>query len=203
MTKLFYSVLLLFLLSMLSCQENTTKINEDTFELTLLNDTVFFQGKDPDDIRRFSYNTKEEKDKSYNKIRYRLSNRTNKKYMFFIRDVELAKIYGLNLDILKDGKKIRGGSVLLTRSIPTDSCFVQKTEFLLENEMEKRALLQKLFNMGAKEYYLHYLTQTVVIGPGESREFSAMLSLPFVFEDDIYKLYNNPYYFSLDPKLNY
>src|SRR5690606_8951525 len=70
-------------------------------ELTILNDTLSYYAKGDslfkEGHRRYSNDI--QKQKSYNVVKYRLTNNTDKKLLFFVNDIDLIQLYGLNVKI--------------------------------------------------------------------------------------------------------
>lgn len=194
--------IILCLLSFISCSKKNALAD---VELTIVNDTLYFYDikNSPfgdNDYKRYDY--ERARDYSYNAVRYSLTNNTDKKLLFFIRDIDLIDIYGLETLIKHDKDTLISSSPLVNFSIEGDSCRMNYAwEKYIINE-------KKLRKLGAKRVtdlsrgYISYLTQSVVLNPGETREFQSIISLPFMVEMD-YRIGQNPFYYELNGRFDY
>lgn len=193
--------LLFFLPLFVSCNKQSQE-KEGEVTLTLLNDSVtYIIPREWENEINHWYENDAVKDSAYNVIRYKLTNNTNKKLLFLIRDIDLSDIYGIQLNIKEDGKLKNGNNSLIHPSFSdADSCTVCVMEYELKLWHKKAYKMDKLGikYSDASQVYERYLKQQVIISPGESREFAVLLPLPFIAYGHSYA-YNYTFY----PNLNY
>lgn len=189
-------IVLLFIL-LVSCQEKK-------LELKLINKEIVSKGFSLDTIESFynhsMFNSKKEKYNFTNVIKFELSNPTDKKYLFFIKNFNLSEIY--NLDIVIEDEQ---GNLLEKNSPLIDPSYSCKLGSLIEQyfniENEKEILLKKMgYNL--KSENVNFYDQGMVISPKENYIFLTSLPLPFVIEDTEENL-RSPIYFKLNPKKKY
>jgi hypothetical protein len=192
------NILVFLLFTMLaSCQEKK-------IELKLLNKEIISKGLSTDSIES-SYNhsvfkNENEKYAFTNIVKFELSNSTDKKYLFFIKNLNLSDIY--NLDIVIEDEQ---GDVLEKNAPLIDPSYSCKLGSLLEKsfsiENEKEMLLKKMgYNLNSEN--VNFYDQEVVIYPKENYIFLTSLPLPFVVEDTEENL-RRPIYFKLSSKIKY
>lgn len=177
-------------------KQGTEEPDKDV-KLEILNDTiVYFSSKDG---HSFGYETEEDEDKSYNVVRYRLTNNSDKKYLFFIKDLELVKISGMVLFFKDDsGKRMHGSNILFSPGFVNDSCHFSILDYKLEALKSYNNKVRKIQDNMIGESYQKYISQTQVIYPGESWEFSAVLSLPTAVIE-----YDFCYFYHFEEGVNY
>jgi hypothetical protein len=189
-------VVLLFTL-LASCQERK-------LELNLINKEVLSKGFSIDTIEAFynheMFNSEKEKYFFTNVVKFELSNPTDKKYLLFIKNLNLSDLY--NLDIIIEDEQ---GNVLEKNAPLIDPSYNCKLGSLLEQhfniEDEKEILLKKMgYNL--KSGSMNFYDQGVVISPKENYIFLASFPLPFVVEDTEENL-RRPIYFKLNPENKY
>lgn len=193
-------VCLLFILPLfISCNKQSSEKKGDV-TLTLLNDSVtYIVPREWENEINHWYENDIIKDSAYNVIRYKLTNNTNKKLLFLLRDIDLIDVESIQLTIKEEGK-FKDGSNSLLHPAGTDDCQIYVLEYEQELKNEKAYKMNKL-GIGYGDYagvYEKYLKQQVVISPGESREFTALLPLPFIISEQ-----TNAYYYTFYPNLNY
>lgn len=141
MKKNILAVLLFTLLA--SCQEKK-------MELKLINKDIVSKGFPIDTIEPFYshsvFSSEKEKYTFTNVIKFELSNPTDKKYLFFIKDLNLSDIY--NLDIVIEDEK--GNLLKIDRPLidPSYNCKLGsliEQDFYIQNE--KEILLKKLVTL--------------------------------------------------------
>lgn len=195
MKKKIMIVLLFTLLA--SCQEKK-------MELKLINTEIVSKGFSTDAIESFYnhslFNSEKEKYTFTNVVKFELSNPTDKKYLLFIKYLNLSDIY--NLDIVIEDEH---GNVLEKNAPLINPSYSCKLGSLLEQhfniEDEKEILLKKMgYNL--KSESMNFYDQGVVISPKENYIFLASLPLPFVVEDTEQNL-RRPIYFKLNPEKKY
>lgn len=181
--KKIYLYLLLSALISFSCSNiKSAPVNE----LVITNDAVFYSGDTliSAEMRRF-YKNKEQRENALNVVKYKLKNTSDKRMLFLIRDTELVKVYGLQIQIKENEKLVRSGHTMVTfDNNAIDSCSFCKGHLIFEQEQEADRRFKKL---GAKKnvrLFSSYLTQSVILEPNETREFSALISLPLFVELD-------------------
>ncbi|MEL1253242.1 hypothetical protein AAEO57_05625 [Flavobacterium sp. DGU38] len=189
-------VVLLFIL-LASCQEKK-------MELKLMNKDIVSKGFSIDTIESFYnhsvFNSEKEKYAFTNVVKFELSNNTDKKYLFFIKNLNLSDIYNLDIIIEDEQSNVLGKSEPLID--PSYSC---KLFSLLEQhfkiEDEKEVLFKKMgYNLKSKN--VNFYDQWVVIPAKEKYVFLTSLPLPFVVEDTEENL-RRPIYFKLNPEKRY
>lgn len=180
-----------------SCQDRK-------LEFKLLNKEIVSKGFALDTISTFDnhymFNNENEKHLFTNVIKFELSNHTDKKYLLFIKDLNLSDIY--NLDILIEDEK---GNLFEKNTPLIDPSYNCKLGSLIEQDFniqhEKEFLLIKN-GYNIKNENLSFHNQDVVIYPKEHYIFHVSLSLPFVVEDKDENL-RKPIYFKLNSKKKY
>lgn len=194
---------------LLSCNNKkdvvTLHLNNDTIYYGAVRDSSFYQ-----EWNR-SYKDEQHKKKSFNVISYTITNPTDKRLLFLIKDIDLINVYALETIVKKNGVEQILEMPLYDFSLSViDSCSFCKSDLLFEQELAESA---KLRLMGAKRnlfLFKSYLTQSVILEPNETREFKAFISLPFMRESDPSTLQthlsydlrpNNKYKYSLHYKL--
>jgi len=136
-----------------------------------------------------------------NHIKFKLTNNSNKKYLFYLNSLKLNDIYNIEV-IIKDKKK----NLIIKREPIIDGIYNCKKGSLLEhhfyniNASEK--LLTKMGYNPIRNSIFLYFNQGVVINPDESYVFDTTISLPFVIENNDENL-GNPVYFRLNPSEKY
>lgn len=189
-------IILLFIL-LASCQGRK-------LELNLINKEVLSKGFSIDTIEAFynhaMFNNENEKYFFTNVVKFELTNQTDKKYILFIKNLNLSDLY--NLDIIIEDEQ----GNLCKKSAPLiDPSYSCKLGSLLEQhfniEDEKEILLKKMgYNL--KSESMNFYNQEVVISPNENYIFQTSLSLPFVVEDKDENL-RRPIYYKLNPEKKY
>lgn len=190
-------IILLLTLLIVSCQDRK-------LELKLLNKEIVSKGFPLDTINTFYnhylFNSENEKYLFTNAIKFELSNHTNKKYLLFIKDLNLSDIY--NLDILIEDEK---GNLVEKNTPLIDASYSCKLGSLIEQDFyiqhEKEFLLKKN-GYNVKNENLNFYNQGIIISPKENYIFHTSLSLPFVVEDKDENL-RRPIYFKLNPEKKY
>jgi len=185
-----YVCMLIIVLVNLSCKSNKALVS-----LSIVNETLSFNNRTLED--GMVYKDSMERSKSYNVLKYRLTNNSKKKYLFYLRSIDFSEIAGLQLTI-KDGNRVLNGSGILPM-YALDGCKLETMTAFFKNESQDRSKLKELGFGMSSEYAMNYLTQTVIIQPGESFEFSTILSLPIVVEANYLKN-TSPKFFTLENK---
>lgn len=188
----------------ISCMKQEVK-----FEL--LNDNVTCE-KSPikaEEIKNY-YNTnkyisEESKLKYTNVLRFRLTNNTKKKLLFFVKDLKIIDLYCINVEIFDENNKIVNLSKPLTSPYYDNNenrikAIAYKEYNYYKKEENKKLLLKMGFKI-SKDFNQYY-NQYVIINPNESFIFSSTLTLPFVVEDRELDL-QSAIYFKLIPSKKY
>lgn len=193
----FWFLILVFSSCKVKEGKQSAKEPDKNVKLEILNNTiVYFPSQEE---HNYGYKTKEEEDKSYNVVRYKLTNNSNKNYLFFIKDLELVKISGIRLFFKDDnGKRMHGSNILFSLGVVNDSCSSCKLDYELEELKSYNSKVRRIHDSMIDEYYQKYMSQTQIVYPGESWEFTALLSLPTaILEDDFC------YFYHLKEDVNY
>lgn len=189
-------ILLLFTL-LASCQERK-------LELKLINKEIVSKGFYIDTMETFyNYRVFKNENEKYhftNVIKFELSNFTNKKYLFYIKSLNLSDIYNLNI-IIED----ENGNLLDQNKPLIDGLYSCKLASLIEQDFyiqrEKELFLKKMgYNINSE--ILSFYNQEVIISPRENYIFQTSISLPFVIEDKD-ENFRKPIYYKLNPKKKY
>jgi hypothetical protein len=189
-------IVLLFTL-LTSCQKKK-------MELKLINKEIVSKDFSSDTIESFYnhsvFNNENQIYNYTNIVKFELSNPTDKKYLFFIKNFSLSDIY--NLDILIEDEK---GNVSEKNAPLIDPSYSCKLVSLMEQDFdvkyEKKTILKKM-GYNIKSSNVNYYDQGVIISSGENYIFLSSLSLPFVVEDRVENL-RRPIYFELNPEKKY
>jgi hypothetical protein len=187
----YWVVLLLFT----SCVEKENA----QLELKLINKEVFFvEFVQPEDSVFFSYKSKEQRIKSTNLITYKLSNPTNNKVAFVIKDllwypvngkIEKSK-YGEMFFVIKDSVSIAGIEIPMINFL--EESFNQTAfDIFIQNDSIKK-FKYELIMINTDDFLLenieiidHFISNVVVLHPNETITFNTLLKLPIVREVDI------------------
>lgn len=189
-------VVLLFAL-LASCQERK-------LELKLINKEIVSKGFSIDILESFYnhsvFNSENEKYVFTNVVKFELSNHTDKKYLLFIKNLNLSDIY--NLDIIiedEEGNLFEKNAPLIDSSFSCKLGSLIEQDFYIQNEKE---LLLKKMGYNLKSGNVNFYHQGVIISPEENYIFLTFLPLPFVVEDKEENL-RRPVYFKLNPEKKY
>ena len=103
----------------------------------------------------------------------------------------------------EQNETLRTVSPILTTPGSIDDCTPYAHDLIYEMENINKLKLEKLqYNISASEFTKKYFSQAVIIYPNESREFSAILSLPLIIEN--HSLFGKTAYnIDLNPKKDY
>jgi hypothetical protein len=191
------NILIVLLFTLLaSCQERK-------LELKLINKEIVSKRFSKGTMETF-YNhpmfSENEKYLFTNVVEFELSNNTDKKYLFLIKDLNLSDIY--NLDIIiedENGNLFEKNAPLIDPSYSCKLGSLIEQDFYVQNEKE---LLLKKMGYNIKDEVLNFYNQEVVVSPKENYIFKTSLSLPFVVEDKDENL-RRPIYFKLNPEKKY
>lgn len=186
-------------LLLFSCKEskklNLEIINNEIYCKKIHNDSLNFY------YNNFKFNNSNELYKFTNNINLKLSNLTEKNYLFYLNDIRLNDIYNLEIIIEDDNnnKLIKFEPIL-------DNEYDCKIGSLLEfddynNETTKNLLKKEGYNIKENSIFKYY-NQSVIINSNNSYLFNSTLSLPFVREN-IKENLERPVFYRLDPKLKY
>ena len=183
--------------------KSTNKVEQ--ISLKIENEKVYFYSpKDSTihgDVRKYPNDSA--KLASINIIKYSLYNPSNERMLFLIRDIDLFNIHSLKM-IINEGKTIFPLNAPLSTvgSEGLKECNICRTEVIQQEDREER---QKLKLLGAKKniyLYKNFLSQSVILDPGETRTFKSIVSFPYVVELDPSKN-QLPVFFELDGKKSY
>ncbi|GGB70217.1 hypothetical protein GCM10007424_07700 [Flavobacterium suaedae] len=157
-------------------------------KLTVLNNELYYtKSSKPDGTKQKS---------TTNLIKYKISNHTNKKLLFFARDLNLSNIVGIKTFIKSGDKRISGHNKSISFHI-SDSCYFHTLNTMTDVLLDKNLKLKTL-GYSVTEYIEKYHSQTFIINPHESWTFEALLTLPVIVEGNMY-LDILPYEVDLDP----
>ncbi|QSB26184.1 hypothetical protein [Flavobacterium sp. CLA17] len=195
MKKYILTSLLFTLLA--SCQEGK-------LELKLINKEIVSKRFATDTMETFynhtMFNSENEKYLFTNVVKFEVSNQTDKKYLLFIKDLNLSDIY--NMDIIIEDEK---GNLFEKNAPLIDPSYSCKLGSLMEQDFynqTKKELLLKKNGYNIKSENLNFYNQDVIISPKQNYIFQTSLSLPFVVEDKDENL-RRPIYFKLNPEKKY
>lgn len=181
-----------------------TSCQEKKIELKLVNKEVVSKGFSIDKMDTFYnhpiFNSENEKYLFTNIVKFKLSNQTDKKYVLFIKSLNLSDIYNLDIIIEDENGNLFEKNVPLID--PTYSCKLGsliEQDFYIQNEKEQ--LLKKI-GYNTKSEFLNFYGQDIVLSPNENYIFQTSLSLPFVTEDKDENL-TRPIFFKLNPDKKY
>lgn len=195
---IFYTALIALLLSC-NNKESKLKLNLENKQLYFLasKDSSFYSSN------QRHYSNKLQREKSFNLVSYTLTNPTSRSVLLLIKDLNLIDVYGLRINVKKENINIIADRPMSDFGKEViDSCSFCKSSLIFKQEAEE---FSKLKLLGAKKnihIFKSFLTQSVILEPYETREFSAVISLPFVRESDPSTLQNN-YSYDLRPNNNY
>ncbi|MEE1900010.1 hypothetical protein V1389_16800 [Flavobacterium rakeshii] len=163
-------ILFIFLGLIVGCKNRDTQL-DGKVELTLLNDSIVFSGTDG------HYKYEGDLERGANIVRYKITNNSNEKLLFF--PVNAQQLYNscLTFDIVDNkGKSVKKGDGI--SFIAKDTCW--SCDLAVQNK--KSDMYSKIFNGKFKGQdlwcYMAYVRDKVIISPGESWEFHALASFP-------------------------
>ncbi|MEO8238067.1 MAG: hypothetical protein ABI576_08150 [Flavobacterium sp.] len=192
------NILIALLFTLLaSCQEKK-------LELKLINKEIVSKGFSIDTMDAFynhaMFNSENEKYLFTNIVKFKLSNHTDKKYVLFIKSLNLSDIY--NLDIIIEDEK---GNLFEKNAPLIDPSYSCKLGSLIEQDFyiqnEKEQSLKKI-GYNTKSEILNFYNQDIVLSPNENYIFQTSFALPFVTEDKDENL-RRPIFFKLNPDKKY
>ncbi|CAC9972475.1 hypothetical protein FLAPXU55_00151 [Flavobacterium panici] len=189
--------MVLSLILFVSCQENK-------MELKLINKEIICKRFSADTMEAFynypKFNSENERYIFTNIVKFELFNQTDKKYLFFIKSLNLYDIY--NLDIIIEDER---GNFIYKNEPLIDPSYSCKLGSLIEQDFyiqsNKEELLKKN-GYNIKSEILNFYNQEAIISSKENYLFQTSLSLPFVVEDKEENL-RRPIYFKLNPEKKY
>jgi hypothetical protein len=192
------NILIILLFTLLaSCQEKK-------MVLKLINKEIVSKDFSTDTLASFYnhsvFNNEKEKYAFTNIIKFELSNPTDKKYLFFIKNLNLSDIY--NLDIIiedENGNVLKKSAPLIDPSYNCKLGSLIEQNFYIQNEKE---LLFKKMGYNLKSGNFNFYDQEVVVFPEENHIFLTSLPLPFIVEDKEENL-RSPVYLRLNPEKKY
>lgn len=151
-------ILFIFLGLIVSCKNRDTQLDGQV-ELTLLNDSLVFSGT--------------------NILRYEITNNSNEKLLFFVRDKEMMGFLELGLNIEQEGTSIKGSNGIRDFA---EGSIEDKCEGYNYLQMRERysAIVNNSLNAKELDFYMNYEDKHIVISPGESWEFRTIVKLPII-----------------------
>ncbi len=195
---LFYLVIFSFF----SCKKEIVTIK-------LLNDNLICEKVPLDSVVKYykTYKFQNEKNrlKFTNNVKFRITNNTNKKLLFFVNDLKLNDLYTIDIEVFNsENKKIKVSKPILDPGFDNQEDRMKAINFLEYSYFKRKENEQLLKKTGHQinNYFNDYNRQYVIINPNESFIFSSTLSLPFLVEDSVFNL-NRPVFFKLDPSKKY
>lgn len=190
------SLIILIFLLLASCQEKKLEIKLLTKEIVSKRTSI-----DSMDIfyNYCKFNNENEKYLFTNVVKFELFNNTDKKYLFFIKDINLNDIY--NIDMIIEDEK---GNIEKIRSPLIDPFINNKMEdywnYFESKRINKEMSLKKIgYNVKKNISNVH---QDIIIHQKEKLIFFTTLMMPFIVEDTELNL-RSPIYFKLNPKKKY
>ncbi|WP_395052172.1 hypothetical protein [Flavobacterium sp.] len=177
--------------------------NKQEIKFELLNENVICE-RSPINAKEIGkyfnlgkYSSEENKLKFTNNLKFKITNTTNKKLLFFVKDLKIKDLYCIDIEIFDENNKIVNLSEPFTSPyFDTDEKRIKAFAYLEHNDYEKSENEKLLLKMGFKigNYSNQYYNQYVIISPKESFIFSSTLALPFVVEDSVLDLQNSLFY---------
>jgi len=174
-------IALLLLLSLCSC------IKEQDAVLKLNNKEVYFVDIPLGNTNIRSYANDLLRKKSFNVISYTLSNPTNKKLLFVIDINDFFSYYGEPVSRGILGFTIKDKNSSVVKDSPSITHFINNNhdryhDEVVQHELELKRQRQSL--LGTSESIDNYINKSVVLHPGETKTYKAIVSLPIVLELD-------------------
>lgn len=175
------------------------RASKEEVVLKIINKDIHYIALDDSLLKRITYKNDRQRDESFNVIRFKIINNTNKKLLFFVRDLEIANLDAFDVNITENGKTLKGINSLPHYTIYKDSCnmnLLRKKEEDFSNKFAKLGIDNSL------DFWAKYQSQTIVMNPDEVWEFSTLISLPLIVESDLLNILS-PYYYNLKEGENY
>ena len=174
-------IALLLLLSLCSC------LKEQDAVLKLNNKEVYFVDISSQSSDMRSYSTDSLRNKSVTVISYTLSNPTNKKLLFVIDANDFFSYYGESVSRGILGFTIKDKNGIIIKHSPSVIDYANNSEDHYQvniklHEMELKWQKQAL--LGTSPQIDNYIDNSVVLHPGETKTYKAIVSLPIVLEHD-------------------
>ena len=165
---------------------------KDEVQFILLNEKLEFH-VNPDSLNVYKreYDNNKDRDLSLNIVKFNITNKSTKKYLFLTKDNFLGQLLSLQIQIFENDSLIR------THAKSTVSKYTETEEELTKlinyGEYSDLVYLQNLkvvnqmgFKSSEFETRMSFINQFVVIFPNESIVFYSGLNLPYILENSLF-----------------
>jgi hypothetical protein len=165
---------------------------KDEVQFILLNEKLGFHvNPDSLNIYKREYDNDNDRDLSINIVKFNITNKSNKKYLFLTKDNFLNQLLSLQIQIFEND------SLISTNVKSTVSKYTETDEELTKlinyGEYSDLVYLQNLkvvnqmgFKSSEFETRMSFINQFVVISPNESIVFYSGLNLPYILENSLF-----------------
>lgn len=166
--------------------------SDDVIQIKLLNDKlVYHVNPDSLNIYKREYDNDYDRDLSINIVKFNITNKSNKKYLFLTKDNFLNQLLSLQIQIFEND------SLISTNVKSTVSKYTETDEELTKlinyGEYSDLVYLQNLkvvnqmgFQSSEFESRMSFINQFVVISPNESIVFYSGVYLPYILENSLF-----------------
>lgn len=169
---------------------------KESVQIELLNKELYFV-KSANIYSVLKYKSKKESDNSFNVIKFKITNNTDRKLLFFVNDYDFSNFINLRCDISSNNISVKPSSTF-SDYLPKDANeakeFFKIQEFNNSINDYEQTRVNKIYASKMPFKYLNYLKQRVVLNPGESRIFKTVISLPLIKEKNLLNSYHETFY---------
>ncbi|MDP2159403.1 MAG: hypothetical protein Q8K02_02895 [Flavobacterium sp.] len=171
---------------------NCKKNENVNVQFELLNEELFSLGKDSNYIYRKVYMGAKERAIALNILKYKLTNKSNKRLLFIIDSENLLINESFNFEIMDSLKTLK------IRSDPFINFTDESVSYLSFKMYQDSLRKANYINLGVKERdlekYLNYVNHSFVLNPNESKTLQSFITLPIVRELNL-MTFTYPLYF--------
>lgn len=196
-----------FLISFLSFIFLNSCKSQEEVTFSLINQELFYC-VNPDSLSNFKrkFDENYQRESSSNIVKFKITNNTDKKYLFLVKDIFLKNLVNVEIRIYEDDSLIYLENPLTTPYFKDDeesSFFFNYYEIENNKRNKTKKVLKKMgFKPSIYENDKLFLDQSVTIGQSESIIFYSTIELPYVVEDDVINL-KKPSYFNFKKEKKY
>jgi hypothetical protein len=189
-----------FLISFLSFIFLNSCKSQEEVTISLINQELYYC-VNPDSLSNFKrkFDENYQRESSSNIVKFKITNNTNKKYLFLVKDIFLKNLANIEIRIYEDDSLIYLENPLTTPYFKNDeesTKFFNYYEFENEKINNAKKVLKKMgFKTSIYENEMSFVDQSVIIGQSESIIFYSTIQFPYIVEDDIINL-KKPSYFN-------
>jgi hypothetical protein len=187
-----------FIILLAGCNKSKGEI-----EINLLSKKITYSC-DFDSINLRRFQNEKQRELSSNVVKLKFKNNTDKKLLFLIKGRELYKIQGLKINIYENNELILATDPSIHIAFNSD---LERNAFRYYSEydtyfFEKESSEYSKLGIDFNDLSISYLSQSVVLHPGEYCTISSILLFPYLKEDNLFN-FREPVYFDLKEHKDY